>query len=114
MAQYVVLIRAADDPDPIADNKRDTPEYKAIRERWGVSPHLTIKKLPPEQIEAALLDALAKLEPCTFNRVAVGAFTLTADVISIERLMDIWWGLVERGVIEHTSRAPILWRRVRK
>lgn len=109
MAQYTVMIRAPEDPDPTS--KRGSPEHRAVRERWGVAPHLALKKLPDDELRRALLEALEQHKPCTLNRVGVAAFSLTADILTTDRVLDIWWGMVERGEIEHTNRAPILWRR---
>ncbi len=98
------MVRDPDDPEPQADKKRGTPEYLAIRERWGIAPHLKLAKMPIEEIKDALLEAMDTHGPCTFNRIGVAAFGLTADIITKDRVLDMWWALVEDGLIEHNRR----------
>lgn len=70
-------------------------------------------KCPVPKLEALLLEGLGDGRPRTFNRLGVELFDLTADVLFTTPVNTALWRLVERGLIEHTMEAPVLFRRPR-
>lgn len=100
-ACYVHLIRAPDDPE-----RRPRPAG-GLAER---APHRRLAKTPAAQWEPVLLAALEDGVPRTFNRLGVELFDLTADVLCTTPVDTALWSLVAQGLLEHTLRAPILFR----
>ena len=100
-ATYVHLIRAPTDPE------RSPRPKGGVRDR---APHRTLSKQPAQFWEPEILAALADGIPRTFNRIGVERFDLTADVLFTTSVNKALWSLVERGFLEHTLTAPILFR----
>lgn len=100
-ATYVHLIRAPDDPE------RSPRPKGGVRDR---APHRTLSKQPAAFWEPEIVAALADGVPRTFNRIGVERFDLTADVLFTTSVNKALWSLVERGILEHTLVAPILFR----
>lgn len=101
LAQYTHLIRSPDDPERSPREARKGKETawlrltaKATRGAWKTS------------IAALLADGV----PRTFNRIAVELSDMTADVVFGKAPDQALWELVHEGAIEHTTKAPILFR----
>ncbi len=101
-AKYLHLIRAPGDPE-----RRPRPKG-GVADR---APHRTLGRTSAAQWEPVLLEALADCVPRTFNRLGVELFDLTADVIFGTPVDRALWGLVTRGLVEHTMELPVLFRR---
>jgi len=104
LAAYTHLVRAPGDP-------QRTPRPKGGHQ--DRAPHRTLAKRPAAELEELLLEGLADGEPRTFNRLGVEIFDLTADVLFTTPVNAALWRLVDRGEIEHTLEAPVLFRRRR-
>lgn len=106
---YVHLIRAPGDPERRARAKSlggPGNNDKASEGHWS--------KLPPaEECAEAITALLADDVPRTFNRIAVELWDKTADVAFGQGPDHGLWLLVERGDVEHTLTAPVLFRRRR-
>lgn len=105
MGAYTHLIRSPDDPE--RGDIRLLPEH--LRDRradW----HRSLTKTPSSAFRRPLLLLLAEATPRTFNALGVALLDKTADVL-LETPPDValWW-LVERGLVEHSMEAPILFR----
>lgn len=103
LSAFTHLIRAKGDPE----------ERKA---RGGAksdkTPHKTLERTPVETWRKQLLDLLVDGEPRTFNRICVEVVDgHTADVCFQENPNRALWQLVDEGLVEHTTDAPILFRR---
>jgi len=101
-AKYLHLVRAPGDPE-----RRPRPKG-GVADR---APHRTLGRTSSARWEPVLLEALADGTPRTFNRLGVELFDLTADVIAGTSVDRALWGLVTRGLVEHTMELPILFRR---
>ena len=100
-AQYVVLIRSEADPER-------SPRAKGSDK----APHITIGKVPAKTWAGRIATLLADGEPRTFNRIAVELVDKTADVVTDTTFEAGLWKLVERGTVEYTPTAPVLFRLV--
>lgn len=100
---YTHLIRSPDDP------KRSPRPKGGWKDR---APHLTLRKANRLVLGLRLLEVLGEQE-LTLNSIAVLGWDLTADVVFTTPINDILWDLVEQGVLEHSMKAPILFRKVR-
>lgn len=103
---YTHLIRSDDDPERSPRKGRKHPDYDP-------APHRTLKRSTRAQVRERLLEVLGEAE-LTFNTIAVRGWDLTADVVFSTQVNDVLWDLVEEDVLEHTMKAPILFRRVRR
>lgn len=103
-AQYVVMIRAKGDPERQPRDGRD----------MGAEWRRTLMKQPVGEIAAALRLHLADGEARTMNRAAVEMLDKTADLVGGTPFEDALWHLVERGELEFTMQAPVLFRVVRR
>jgi PAS domain-containing protein len=103
VAQYVIMIRAPGDPDRLPRElmKKDTLAT------W----RRTLMKQPVEGIAEALRQHLDDGEPRTMNRAAVEMIDKTADLVGGTPFEDALWHLVERGELEFTMAAPVLFRK---
>ena len=96
------LIRGADDPTetaPRGGGQRGTRSNNpggVNRRRW----------------DEALRELLHDGTPRTFNRIAIELTGRTADVMFQTALDKTLWTMVERGEVECTSAAPVLFRRL--
>lgn len=102
-ARYVHLIRAPSDParsprPGFASGRDQNDEWRAIA------------KLPISRVKRAILHLLKDAVPRTFNRICVELWDKTADVLFETAPDAALWELVSEGELEHTLRAPILFR----
>jgi len=101
MAQYLHIIRAADDPER-------SPRPKGGRkDRF---PHRTLAETPIPTCEAQILGLLADGQVRTFNRIGIELLDHTADTLMNSPYDVALWILVERGALEHTLDYPVLFR----
>jgi hypothetical protein len=101
-ARYVHLIRHPDDPE------------RSPRPKGGVAdkaPHVTLDKTTLRQWKPQLRRQLSDGIPRTFNRLCVELLGFTADVAFNTPVDEALWWLVRFGEVEHTTKAPILFRR---
>lgn len=101
-AQYIVLIRAPGDPDE-------------TRARGGGAGRTAFWRgqMRPEHEphwKALIWNLLRDGRPRTFNRLCVEIAGVTADVAAGKAPEQALWALVEDRYVEHTLRAPILFR----
>jgi len=103
MHQYVHLIRAPHDPERRSREERRSldPESSTSWRRMGTE----------EQWRDRIRAHLADGEPRTFNRIAVELADMTADVATSGPADPALWSLVRDGEVEHTTEAPIYFRR---
>lgn len=102
LAQFTHVIRSPTDPGRSArDGKR----------RADIAPHRTLNKLPKQEVRSKILNHLLDGTERTFNRIGVELWDLTADVLFTTQVNDVLWELVADGLIEHTLKAPVLFRR---
>ncbi len=94
-AGYATMAR-----DPLSSEK--SPDRKTKRSRWGVAPHLAIKKLDAAKLGAAMLEDLPSVEPATLHQLALTTFGLSGDVVHGSKVEEALWDLVEAGEVEHT------------
>jgi len=94
-AGYATMAR-----DPLSSET--SPDRKAKRSRWGVAPHLAIKKLDTAKLGAAMLEDLPSVEPATLHKIALTTFGLGGDVAHGTKVEEALWDLVEAGEVEHT------------
>lgn len=102
IAQYVHLIRGANDPE-----RSERP----VGGREDRAPHLTLAEVPVEVCRDRLLGLLVDGRPRTFNAMGVELLDHTADTLFGSPYDDALWQLVAAGHLEHTLEAPILFRR---
>lgn len=106
---YTVLIRGSDDPE-----RAPRPKGRGRVATQDVTPHLTIAKTTAtvwaSRIAAHMNDGILR----TFNRIAVELTGKTADVVFKTTFEDGLWLLVERGLLEYTPEAPVLFRKRKK
>ena len=100
--QYVIMIRHPEDP-----GRRPRP--KGGQE--DKTPHRTIAKMDIEEIKKVLLEQLSDGEPRTLNRLGVEIWDKTADITSGTKVEEALWQLVERSILEHTMKAPVMFRK---
>ncbi len=94
-AGYATMAR-----DPLSSET--SPDRKTKKSRWGVAPHLAIKKLDPARLGAAMLEDLPSVEPATLHKLALTTFGLAGDVVHGTKVEEALWDLVEAGEVEHT------------
>lgn len=103
-APYTHLIRGKGDPERPHRHTQGKGDEK-IR-GWQA-----IRKTPLPELAAEIRELLEDGRPRTFNAIAVTLWARTADVM-FETVADhALWSLVVAGELEHTLRAPILFRR---
>lgn len=101
-AKYVVIIRGKD--DPVETKKRghvDNPGGISWKE---------VDKHSPEEWRKRIVTLLKDGVPRTFNHIAVVLSGHTADVVFQKNPEKGLWLAVERGELEYTNEAPILFR----
>jgi hypothetical protein len=101
-AAYVVIIRAAGDPER---KPRDGSDRGSAWRR-------ALVKMPVERLADEIAAHLADGVPRTMNRIGVEMMDKTADCTFGTPFEEALWALVERGTHEHTLDAPILFRAV--
>jgi hypothetical protein len=104
---YVHLIRGPADPVASADRRRAAGEDQAAGDPTGWK---KARAMPVEEWCTLLLRGLADGQPRTFNALLVETVDRTADVAGPGNAELALWSLAVEGAIEHTARAPILWR----
>lgn len=103
---YVVLIRAPDDPE-----RAPRPKGRGRVATQDVAPHLTIRRTPASTWASKIAAHMNDGTPRTFNRIAMELTGKTADVVATTTFHDAIWLLVEQGVLEYTPDAPVLFRK---
>jgi hypothetical protein len=99
---FVHLIRSTSDP---------RRKKWSIGERDGKAEWLRqLNKTPAETWAVRILAHLADGRARTFNRIGVEMIDKTADVLFDTAFDHALWLLLERGELEATQRAPILFR----
>jgi hypothetical protein len=106
-AAYVHVIRGDGDPEESARG-----EGTDRRARWGIAPHLKLDATVRGTWTGPILRLLREQPALTFNAISVTLTGLTANVTFETPLDEALWALVDRGLVEHTLRAPIRWRAV--
>lgn len=106
---YVILIRSPDDPE-----RAPRPKGRGRVATQDYAPHLTIAKTSPAVWASTIAAHMKDGIPRTFNRIAVELVGKTADVVGGTTFEDGLWLLVERGLLEYTPDAPVLFRKRRK
>jgi len=91
---FGLMLRGPGDPE--------NPDRKKKMKRWGVSPHLKIKKMSSAALGKAILADLEKIEPATLHAISMETFGLASDVTSGSNISEALWDLVEAGLVEHT------------
>lgn len=103
-AAYAHLIRGKNDPkERLPQGQRD-PFY------WKKS----VQKGDLAEWRKKLLDLLATHGPSTYNALSVHATGLSAEITFQEMPDKALWSLVSDGLVEHTLKAPILFRLVQR
>jgi hypothetical protein len=100
-AAYLHLVRGRDDPE------------RSPRPAGGYvdrSPHLKLRKTDAADWRAQIVAQLTDGVPRTFNRIGVELLDKTADVLFGSPVEDALWSLVADGLLEHTLKAPVLFR----
>jgi hypothetical protein len=102
--RYIHLIRAPGEPDSMRNQDRPV--------RDGIAQWLKDLKLADRTTwERRVHDSLKKIgKPCTFHRLGLEMLGRSADVLFESPIDDALWSLVEKGVVDHTIRVPILFR----
>lgn len=107
LAAYTVAIRHPDDP-----SRRD--RARSLGGMTGSEEKLLrlkdLKKATPEEWRRRIVAHMADGEPRTFNRIGVELVDTTADNLIQSSAEDGLWLAVAAGELEHTLRAPILFR----
>jgi hypothetical protein len=101
MAQYVHLIRAANDPER---------SPRPVGGREDRAPHLTLAEVSVEVCREQLLTLLGDGRARTFNAMGVELLDHTADTLFGSPYDAALWQLVSDDLLEHTLEAPILFR----
>lgn len=104
-AQYVTMIRAPGDPERLP--------RELMKRDMGAEWRRTLMKQPVGEIAAALRLHLADGEARTMNRLGVEMLDKTGDLVGGTPFEEALWQLVERGELEFTMQAPVLFRLVR-
>lgn len=108
-AKYVIIMRAPGDPErqdkapSLGGTTSGTEKIEALRQ---------LRKASVESWRERILEHLADDVPRTFNRICVELVDKTADHMSRSNAEAALWQLVEdEKLVEHTMKAPILFRR---
>ena len=94
-AGYATAVR-----DPLSG--QESPDRAAKRARWGVAPHLAIKRLDKATLGAAMLEDLPSIEPATLHKIGLVSFGLAGNVVHGTKVEEALWDLVDAGQVEHT------------
>ena len=105
-AFYVIMIRAPGDPDRRTREAR----HEAMGVAAAAGEWKQIRKATVEQWAEKFLALLGDGRAVTLNALTVELADITADVVG-DNAIDALWLLKERGLVEHTVDAPVLWRR---
>jgi hypothetical protein len=98
--QFVACVWAPGDPDR---SPRDGSDMGAL---WRKA----LKAQTVEEHEAVILAHLADGKPRSFNRICVELYDKTAVAMLDLPPDEALWSLTDKGLVEHTNVAPILWR----
>ena len=101
MAQYVHLIRAADDPER---------SPRPVGGRADRAPHRTLSVRPVATCSEDILRLLSDGRARTFNAIGVELLDLTSATLFGSPYDEALWALVESQDLEHTLDIPILFR----
>jgi hypothetical protein len=108
-AKYAHLARAPGDPERTPRGaRRDGPDPDG-RDR-GAAWRRKLVGTKPEDHEEPIVGLLSDGAPRTFNAIGVELYDKTADLLFETPVDAALWCLVERGVLEHTLRVPVLFR----
>lgn len=101
---FTVAIRAPDDPErkPRPKKMADDPSHSI---RWK-----NINKVSAEEWSRAIVKHLSDGKTKTFNAISVELAGTTADIAVGKNLEAGLWLAVERGELEYTPQAPVLFR----
>ena len=106
-AFYTIMIRAPGDPERrTRESRHEAMGVAAAAGEWK-----QIRKASVEVWAERFLVALTGGRAATLNALTVELADTTADVVG-DNAIDALWLLKERGQVEHTIDAPVLWRRV--
>jgi hypothetical protein len=101
IAQYVHLIRSADDPER---------SPRPVGGRADRAPHRTLSVRPVATCCEDILRLLSDGHARTFNAIGVELLDLTSATLFGSPYDEALWELVERQQLEHTLDVPILFR----
>jgi hypothetical protein len=101
IGQYVHLIRATDDPER---------SPRPVGGRKDRAPHLTLSETPVARCREEIVSLLRDGRARTFNAIGVELLDHTADTLLGSPYDEALWDLIDRGVLEHTLDAPVLFR----
>lgn len=105
LAGYVILVRAPGDPER---RSREARHAAMGREAAG-SEWKSLAKVGVEAWAERFRALLSDGRPRTYNALCVEAADATADVAPDNAEAALWL-LKDRGLVEHTIDAPVLWR----
>lgn len=106
-AFYTIMIRAPGDPERRTREDR----HAAMGRATASAEWKEIRRATVEQWADRFLALLGDGRAATLNALTVELADITADVVG-DNAIDALWLLKERGLVEHTVDAPVLWRAV--
>jgi hypothetical protein len=105
---YLIMVRAPGDPERRSREARhDAMGVAAAASEWK-----RIRKATVEQWAERFLALLSDGRAVTLNALTVELADITADVVGDNAIAALWL-LKDRGLVEHTIDAPVLWRLTR-
>jgi hypothetical protein len=105
LAAYAILVRAPGDPERRSREERnEAMGREAAGTEWKQLAKVKVDKWAG-RFRALLSDG----RPRTYNALCVEAADATADVAPDNAEAALWL-LKDRGLVEHTSDVPVLWR----
>ena len=105
MAFYMIMERSPADPPRRSREAR----HAAMGRASASSEWKEIRKATVEQWAERFLALLSDGRAVTLNALTVELADITADVVGDNAIAALWL-LKDRGLVEHTIDAPVLWR----
>lgn len=108
LQRFTTMIRGPKDPICTAERKRNNNEPLAA---LGALSWKEISKVSVVDWKKAIWRVIGDGEPRTFNQICIEVCDRTADICSGHTIEWALWDFVLAKVVEHTSWAPILFRK---
>jgi len=100
MSQFIIMIRAPEDPDRVRRTHAEAPDADR-------TPHKTIKGWSVDRIKKTLLDHLSDGRPRTLHAISVQLWRMSASTTGGSKVEEALWQLVEEYEVGYTLSAPI-------
>lgn len=111
MEPFIIVARDPEN-DPVSSREQRRNRGEAQAARGDLTPGKRIRKTPLLEWKKQIFDLMADGTARTFNRISIELVDLAADTTWGSNMEWALWELVSEGLIEHTGKIPLYFRKV--